>query len=87
MHPQGLGGYERGWSLNRGGVDASIITPLYLPPFLFLLGREAVLHPSTLLLLLSDKEMRRLQCWDLRAALGRTRSMSQSSSPTHLPRT
>jgi len=86
MHPQGLGGCERGWSLNRGGGEA-IITPLYLPPFLLLLGRKAVLHPSTLLLLLSDWEVRRLQCWDLRAALGRTRSMSQSSSPTRLPRT
>ena len=37
----------------RGGIEA-IITPLYLTPFLLLLGREAVLHPSTLLLLLSD---------------------------------
>ena len=60
MHPQGLGGCERGWSLNRGGGVEAIITPLYLTPFLLLLGRKAVLHPSTLLLLLSGREARRL---------------------------
>ena len=66
MHPQGLGGarvleVEVEPRPVWGGMTwQSLTPPLIFTLFLLLLGRKAVLHPSTLLLLLSGREARRL---------------------------